>query len=403
MYFTTMTHRDELFDLALRWLNDDFRADDGAALSRIFLYESVVSAAVVGEVFRFLQQLYGSSLRTERVRQKQVLRRRLVDCLPASSERIRQLILSYEDDPEYFFPRLPIDGLLVLNGVDRLAAIGRIKRLTRVAEKISFRLVDALFREIKDEARLQAEQRAERAGTPLVHLLSTAQEMQDDFTAAEAAVAARFRRHNVVIEPDAVTVNDLLGFKIVDEPEQLARIPEQLAAWPAFSVVEIEHHRGDYNAVNLLVEVRLPVPIRLLEKTRGFDWTIAGRRGLDPARMQAEFASYLASGSDSVRIELILTTYDELMESEFGRSMHELRILRLRQRQAYCGPIAQNASFLIEYLLTLALSPTVNIAELPVKMYGRYLPETIAIAKCALCGNRSDDGLLQSFSLVAGA
>ena len=47
MYFTTMTHRDELFDLSLRWLNDDFRVEDGAALSRIFLYESVISAAVV--------------------------------------------------------------------------------------------------------------------------------------------------------------------------------------------------------------------------------------------------------------------------------------------------------------------------------------------------------------------
>jgi hypothetical protein len=85
------------------------------------------------------------------------------------------------------------------------------------------------------------------------------------------------------------------------------------------------------------------------------------------------------------------------MESEFGRSMHELRVLRLRQRQQYSGPIAQNAAYLIEYLLTLASSPTVDVREVPIKMYGRYLPETIASAKSALFGNEIDGGLLNAF------
>jgi hypothetical protein len=87
------------------------------------------------------------------------------------------------------------------------------------------------------------------------------------------------------------------------------------------------------------------------------------------------------------------------MESEFGRSMHELRVLRLRQRQHYSGAIAQNAAHLIEYMLALAASPTVDVAKLPIKMYGRYLPETISSAKCALFGNEIDGGLLDAFCL----
>ena len=99
-------------------------------------------------------------------------------------------------------------------------------------------------------------------------------------------------------------------------------------------------------------------------------------------------------------MEIILTTYPEHMESEFGRSLHELRILQLRERRAFCGPIAQNASYLIEYLLTLAISPALEVTELPVKMYGRYLPETISGAKCALFGNDIDGSLLSAFCLT---
>ena len=66
------------------------------------------------------------------------------------------------------------------------------------------------------------------------------------------------------------------------------------------------------------------------------------------------------------------------MESEFGRSIHEERIIRQRSRPSYAGRIAQNAACLIEYMLMLALSPQVEVADLPIKMWGRYLPEMVA-------------------------
>lgn len=399
MYLTTMTHRDQLFDLALRWLNDDVAPGDGRTITRIFLYESAVSAVVVNLVFDFLNGLFKGPLQMERIRQKQVLRRRLIQYLPQSGERSRHLIDRFERNPEYFFPRLPIDALLVTSADSRLMAIGRIKRLSRVAEKVSFRLVEALFREIQAEARRLAATRAAAAGVSLADLISTEQEMQDDFTAAEAAVAGRFRSRNVVIPRAALTINDLLGFKIIGAAELLDQVPALLETAPGITLLESETHTGNYKAVNLLVEMKMPRPDELAARLQGFDWSIARRRGLDPAVMQHGFMEYLAEGADAVRMEIILTTYDELMESEFGRSMHELRILRLRQRQHYSGPIAQNAAYLIEFLLALAASPTVEVAELPIKMYGRYLPETIANAKCALFGNEVDGGLLDAFCL----
>ena len=41
MYITALTHRDALFDLTLRWLNDDFDPRDPRTVSRIFLYATI--------------------------------------------------------------------------------------------------------------------------------------------------------------------------------------------------------------------------------------------------------------------------------------------------------------------------------------------------------------------------
>jgi hypothetical protein len=399
MYITGMTHRDELFDLTLRWLNDDLDAGDGRLVTRIFLYESIISAAVVvNRMIAFLVKLFGGQPHMERVRQKHLLRERIVQHLPHQNLRTRKLANRFRENPEYFFPRLPIDALLVTFG-SQLAAIGRIKRLSRVAEKVSFRLVDALYREIKAEAERIAGQRAVAAGLPLTALISSDEAMQRDFVEAEAVVSQRFRTKNVKIERSALAINDLIGFKIIGEPDVLKRVPMLLQEESGIAIAEIQEHTGVYNAVNLLVDIELPAPDAIAEQRGEFDWSIAALCGLDPDETRREFKAYVASGARCVRMEIILTSYDELMESEFGRSIHELRILRLRERQAYNGPIAHNADYLIEYLLALASSPVIAVPELPVKMCGRYLPETIVTAKYAPFGNVIEVDLLNAYCL----
>ena len=53
---------------------------------------------------------------------------------------------------------------------------------------------------------------------------------------------------------------------------------------------------------------------------------------------------------------------------------------------AYSGRIASNASFLMEYMLMLAMSPTLAVGELPIKMWGRYLPDVYSLAVWKLFG-----------------
>lgn len=397
MYLTAMTHRDELYDLTLRWLNDRFHPDDGRTVSRIFVYESVISAVAVDHMVGFLSRWLNSSLKMERIRQKHVLRERIIAHQPLQNPRMYQLTDTFLENPKFFFPHLPIDAVTITDSDSRLVAIARIKRLSRVAEKISFRLVDALFKEVRAEANRLAGQRAAAAGVELIDFISSTTAMRNDFIEAEATVAHRFQDGNVHIDRQALTINDIIGFKIIGPPQVLDQLTQALYDEPGITVIEREKHSGDYNAVNLLLDLELPSATILSGHMQAIDWSIGLRRGLTLENLRKNIADYVSQGAKSVRIEIILTTYEELMEAEFGRSIHELRVLRLRHRQTYSGPLGQNAGYLIEYLLALASSPTVSIPQIPIKMYGRYLPEAIATLKCALYGTDIDGGLLSTF------
>lgn len=399
MNLTAMTHRDELFELTLRWMNDDFHADDGETLTRIFVYESAISAVVSGRILGLLGGFWNTGLHARRVRLKQELRRYIIDHIGVRSPRVDELADSFRRNPKYFFPYLPIDGLVITGDDSRLLALGRIKRMARVAEKVSFRLVEALYREIRTKARQLAEQRAAQAGVSLNALLSSPEAMQNDFVQAEEAVARSFMDRTIHIDAEALAINDIIGFKVVAPQEDLDRLPAMLEGQTGVRIAEIQKHSGNYNAVNLLLDIDLPPRDALGAKLRTMDWDMARQRGLDRDEVRGGIAGYVERGADSVRIELILTTPEELMEAEFGRSIHELRVLRLRQRQEYRGPLGQNAGYLIEYMLALATSPTISVPELPIKMYGRYLPEEIAVLKRALYGSPMDDGLLGTFCL----
>ena len=80
------------------------------------------------------------------------------------------------------------------------------------------------------------------------------------------------------------------------------------------------------------------------------------------------------------------------MESEFGHSIHEQRILDQRDLAEDYVRIARNASSIIEYMLRLATSPTVTIDQLPVKIWGRYIRDTVAHAIADLGGANPPSG-----------
>jgi len=399
MYLTAMTHRDELFRLTMRWMNDDFRPDDGERISLIFLYESAISAMMLDRIVQFLTRQYPGPLQMERIHKKSDLRRQLISHRPKPNPRMDELAQEFNENPTYFFPHMPIDAVMISDRTSRLIGITRIKRLSRIAEKVSFRLVDALHREIQARAEKLAEHRAGAAGLPLDRFVSTPAAMERDFISAEADMAGRFRDRQVRIDPADLTINDIIGFKIIDLPDVLDSLPDLFSREPGMHVKEIETHQGKYNAVNLLLDIDLPPEKDLTARLRKLDWESARQRGLDPEDVRKNIPAYVRQGARSERIELILTTPEELTEAELGRAIHELRVLRLRQRQSYGGLLGQNAEYLVEFLLSLAASPKTRIPEIPVKLYGRYLPEEITAITCALHGNTLDGGLLGTFCL----
>lgn len=397
MYLTSLMHRDDLFDITLRWLNNVPRQEDGRRLSEIFLFESAVSAPIVQDIMLGLfAKLFGERLSVERVQYKDLLRSRLIQGIPRYTPRMQELVTAYQKSPEEFFPGMPVDAMLLSTPTRSLVALSRIKRPTRVAEKASFRLSDALADRVRQEAEVFASARAFARGVALQHLISSETQMKEDFVAAEHVVAGAFKDGSVVFSREQLTINDAIGFKVVGDEGELSFAEHLFAEEPGITIVEREEHRGHYNATNLLLDIDLPPIGKIIDENAHRDWHQAAHRGLDPASAPRRFAEYVESGARTIRTEVILTTYPELIESELGRSLHELRILRLRDRQSYSGQIAQNARYLIEYLLALAYSPSVEVGELPIKLWGRYLPDTVLTAVGYLYGIRQN-GLLRWF------
>ena len=397
MYLTSLIHRDDLFDITVRWLNDEPKEGDCRLLSEIFLFESATSAPIVQDIMLgIFGKLYGDGISVERVRQKDKLRARIIEGIDVYDERLRCIVEAYHASPEEFFPGTPVDAILMSTPTRSLVSISRIKRPSRVAEKAAFRLIDSLADRIRHEAKAFASARASALGLALESLISSEQQMDDDFVAAENVVAKAFRNGSVVFDRSQITINDIIGFKIVGDESELRLAEQTLAQEPGVAVIERQEHQGRYNATNILVDIELPPVGRIIDDNADRDWHQAVERGLDPSVAPKRFAEYVESGARAVRTEIILTTYPELVESELGRSIHEQRVLRLRDRQSYSGQIALNARYLIEYLIAVAYSPSIEVKALPIKLWGRYLPDTVLTAVGELFGYR-ENGLLKWF------
>ena len=98
-------------------------------------------------------------------------------------------------------------------------------------------------------------------------------------------------------------------------------------------------------------------------------------RGLSPEESHKAFANFVRSGEENICIEIIVSDYEEMLESEIGRCMHEDRIMEQRRRQQYRGHLASNIAYLMEYLFTFPVSEQLELGEMPIKLWNRYLPD----------------------------
>ena len=115
--------------------------------------------------------------------------------------------------------------------------------------------------------------------------------------------------------------------------------------------------------------------IRLFSKNKNYRLSIRKRLLMDS--LDEEFSRFITSGQKAIHLELIFTTFEDLLESEIGRSMHESRIFQQRLQQRLYGNIPVNIEYIIEYLFAVGMGPTSQVTEIPIKLWGRYLPDSI--------------------------
>ncbi len=399
MFLTGLTHRRRLFDIAMRWLMDDPHPEDGRVITEIFVYEGLLSVYAAQQFMdEVYEQVFGERLALEPIHYKHELREMALQSIGVPTARQYEMMESYHTNPEAFFRRMPIDGVLGFTDDARLVGTFRLKRPRRVAEKSSRRIADYLGRTIRERAGAAAAGRARSAGVPLDELVSTPEQKRQDFTRAESRLSDQFRERKMRMPAEALNVDDMIGFKLVGRPDELARAESAIEAHPKASIYERETHTGDYNAMNILVDLALPEPAELMRRFRSEDWRFAAGRGLSPAQLAAGFPDYVKAGANSVRVELILTSFDELLESELGRCIHEYRVLEQRYNRDYRGRMAKNAEFIIEYLLAVAFGPTTEVGEIPCKMWGQYLPETLSNATREVYGQLPSGLVLPSIA-----
>ncbi len=387
MYLTSSIHRDRLFEIAMRWLANRIEPDDGAFVTKLFIYDNLITSEPVRRFLDHVQaEIHDGPVCVHRFSDKDELREAIIRGIPPTTERARFLYGRYRDHPEEYFPRTPTDMALACAADGRLLWATRTKGIRRIAEKTSRRVASWLSGAINERAQAMAEARAWESGLPAERFHSTTDMMKEDFFRAERSVSRSFKHGPLEVEPAQMRVDDVIGIKVMAEPDLQAGIEEAIRAYPHADLAEREVHEGTYNDVNLLVDLELPPDGEIVERAKGLDWSYATPCGLSRERLAADFPSYVESGAPTIRAEVILTSPDELVESEFGRSIHEERTLAQRSAQPYSGRIAANASHIIEYLLMLAISPSVEVDTVPVKMWGRYLPDTLSIAIWKLWG-----------------
>jgi hypothetical protein len=372
-------HREVLNDIIRRWMYDEARPSDADWIARLVHFNHVYVSRYLDlfsvRIFREIHPQF--FCRT--VRFKGDLKDALVADPPYRNERIDELILDYRQNPGRFYRETPFHGTLYFtrrNGFAAYIGSSRIKRARRLAEKSARRIIDQIFDRIKSHADTLADERARLLGIPREKLLTAPEDMTEEFLIAERRVLDDLREKRPIAEDGGIlAINDVAGLKVVLEASEQRKLIEILGRFPDCEIVEEERHDGRYNATNLIIRFRPPRE-EILAMPLGPDiLNVMQGRGLPSGEANRSFAEFVRSGEDTVMLEIIFSDYQEMLESEIGRCIHEDRIIEQRLRQQYRGPLARNIQYLLEYLFVFPVSHQRELGELPIKIWNRYLPD----------------------------
>lgn len=372
-------HREALADLVGKALEDRFDARDAVLWKRLVSLNAwavrIWSDHFAEDLFR---ALYGQVPPSFPAYTKAELKDLAVANPPVRTPRIDQLINAYRAFPEDFYRETPYDGrVFTLGDPPRYIGSRRIKRVRRIAEKTSRRLIDYLFDQIRQRADELAEERARRLGVQKERLVTPPDEMAREFAHAERRVLKSIRDRLFVAAMPLFHIDDIVGVRVLMENGLRERFARWLESHPDLSIVDEKHFTGNFRGKNMVVALRLPmeqvrkvsVPREVADRwvTRG---VIAGREEADGL-----WRDFLDGSEGHVRLELLQVDYEGLLESEIGRSMHEAHILEQRENAAYKGRLATNLEALMDWLLAYALCPARPFEGIPIVLRGTYLPD----------------------------
>ncbi len=373
-------HRDELHDIILRWMYDEAVPADADRLAGIILFnDEYVSRYLAAFAEELFTGVHGSGLAVRRISRKGELKDLLVSNPPYRNERIDLLIRQYQDHPGRFYRETPFVGTVFLKGetgCEFFVGSTRIKRIRRLAEKSARLITDQIFHSIKKQADTLADERARQLGVSRFQLVTPPEEMVEEFLEAENRVIAKLAAHQPLENMPVLKINDVAGLKIIVEDDGHERLMNHLRSMDGCEVIEQERHEGSYNATNLIVSFRPPRE-RVLGMGPAGEHLLPrmGYSGMTKERIEAAFRDFVLDGEPDVCLEVIVINYQENLESEIGRCIHEDRIIEQRRGKQYWGHLAKNIEYLMEYLFSFPSSGRAELGELPIKLWNRYLPD----------------------------
>jgi len=372
-------HRQKLLDITHRWFFNRLEPGDLPLLKALINFNSIWIGRV-GKDFatRFFHEFTGVHPTGQKIGSKGDFKDLLIESPHYENARIRTLIRRYQERPERYFRETPFAGVayqIMDGGKPTFVGSTRIKRVRRISEKGGRRVTNFIFEEIKEMADTLALQRADALGITKAELITSHTDMENEFERAEHHIEMEISRGSLFHRRMEFILEDVLGAKVVAEDDQQDRVLQILKDNPACQILEVEHHRGRYNGTNVVFRYS-PSKDELLQKPlEPSTLSKLESCGMEPDTLEDEFRQFVLSGEESIHIELIMSTYQELLESEIGRSMHEERILQQRLKQNYRGHLGRNVGYLMEYIFACAISPRKEIEQLPLIIWNRYMPD----------------------------
>jgi hypothetical protein len=376
---TSYLHRNDLKDLIRRWMYGDARPTDADAIVRLVhfnnAYISRYLPVLAESIFTIL---HPAPLFTRKARRKGDLKDVIVTDVPSGNPRVGKIIDEYRSMPDRYFRETPFHGTLYFAGLpesSRYIGSSRIKRVRRLAEKSARRIIDRIFASIRSNADRLAQERARRLGLQIEALVTPREDMIEEFLSAESRLLEDLRLQRPIQNVEGMVIEDVAGLKVIVNDADQEDFVSRIAQIPSCRILEVEPHRGRYNAINLIV-AHAPDRERLLARKLGDRLTrLLQARGMDGRTANRRFREFVLSGEARVHVEIIVCSYSEMLESEIGRSMHEDRILRQRLDQQYTGQLSRNIEFLMEYLFAFPASTRTELGEIPIRLWKRYLPD----------------------------